>query len=166
MRASGTARFLALALTAGACLWVAALVAAANHPKGVLSGIVYGLASTVCHQRPERSFVLTTRQFPVCARCTGLYVSGAWAALAAWLGACRAPRQARRLLLLAAVPTAMTIPVEWLGLSPLSNVIRAGTALPLGAAAGWTFVRALRAEERLRPERPFDRAQGRHQPAE
>ena len=159
MRSSGTARFLALALTAGACLWVAALAAAANHPEGVWSAIVYGLASTVCHQRPERSFVLNGGQFPVCARCAGLYVSGAWAALAAWFGARRAPRHTRRLLLLAAVPTAVTIPVEWLGLSPLSNVIRAGAALPLGAAAGWTFIRALRAEERLRPERPFDVAE-------
>jgi hypothetical protein len=42
--------------------------------------------------------------------------------------------------------------VEWLGFSPLSNVIRAVAALPLGAAAGWTFVRALRSEYSARPE--------------
>jgi uncharacterized membrane protein len=160
MRTSATARFLAIALTVGACLWVAALVAATTREGRAFSGIIYGLASTICHQRPERSFVLNGRQFPVCARCTGLYVSGAFAALAAWSGGRRVPRSTRELLLVAAIPTVATIPVEWLGLSPLSNVIRATAALPLGAAAGWTFVRALRSEERLRPEQPFRRSPG------
>ncbi|HEY8930600.1 MAG TPA: DUF2085 domain-containing protein [Mucilaginibacter sp.] len=27
-----------------------------------------------CHQKPERSFFWKGKQFPVCARCTGLYV--------------------------------------------------------------------------------------------
>ncbi|MFT4031354.1 MAG: DUF2085 domain-containing protein [Siphonobacter sp.] len=27
----------------------------------------------VCHRRPDRSFFWRGRQFPVCARCTGLY---------------------------------------------------------------------------------------------
>jgi uncharacterized membrane protein len=153
MRTPATARFLSIAITFGACLWIAALVAATAQRGRGWSGIVYGLASTICHQRPERSFAVNGQQCPVCARCTGLYVSGAFAALAAWLGGRRAPRNARRLLLLAALPTAVTIPVEWLGLSMLSNAIRAGAALLIGAAAGWTFVRALRSEERPRPER-------------
>jgi uncharacterized membrane protein len=147
VRAFVKPRVLAIALTAGACLWIVALVAAAiDRPRG-WSGLVYGVASTICHQRPERSFFLHGRQFPVCGRCAGLYLSGAIASLVAWLGARRAPHDSRKLLLLAAVPTALTIPVEWLGLSPLSNVIRSAAALPLGAAAGWTFVRALRSED-------------------
>ena len=40
-------------------------------------------AGRVCHQRPERSFHVAGVQLPVCARCTGLYVSGAAGALAA-----------------------------------------------------------------------------------
>jgi uncharacterized membrane protein len=148
MRTSDPARFLAIALTVGAGLWVAALVIAAARDLAPFNGVVYGLASLICHQRPERSFVLNGRQFPVCARCTGLYVAGALAAAAAWLGARRVPRSTRGFLMLAAIPTAATIPIEWLGLSPLSNVIRAGAALPLGAAAGWTFVRLLRSESK------------------
>jgi uncharacterized membrane protein len=146
MRPPSTARFLSIALTIGACAWLVTLVAATTARGSALPGIVYGLAATICHQRPERSFVVNGRQFPVCARCTGLYVSGAVAALAAGFGARRAPRSSRRLLILAAVPTALTIPVEWLGISSLSNEIRAGAALTLGAAAGWTFIRSLRAE--------------------
>lgn len=30
----------------------------------------------ICHRRPERSFFYKGRQFPVCARCTGFYISG------------------------------------------------------------------------------------------
>lgn len=91
---------------------------------------------------------------PVCARCFGLYASGALAAVVAWIGIGRTSRRSREALILAAVPTALTIPIEWLGFSPLSNAIRATAAVPLGAAAGWTFVRALRAErETLKLER-------------
>ena len=28
---------------------------------------------TGCHQKPERSFFINGRQFPVCARCTGVF---------------------------------------------------------------------------------------------
>ena len=30
---------------------------------------------TFCHRRPDRSFFVRGRQFPVCARCTGIYVA-------------------------------------------------------------------------------------------
>lgn len=146
MPSLGFPRFIALALTAGAVLWMTALVTATVFRGGAASTLVDRLASAVCHQRPERSFGIDGNQFPVCARCAGLYGSGALAALAAWFGFRKAPRNSRELLLLAALPTIFTIPVEWLGLSPLSNAIRATAALPFGAAAGWTFVRALRSE--------------------
>lgn len=29
----------------------------------------------ICHRRPERSFFINGHQFPVCARCTGFYIS-------------------------------------------------------------------------------------------
>lgn len=28
-----------------------------------------------CHQKPERSFHINNHKFPVCARCTGFYIS-------------------------------------------------------------------------------------------
>jgi uncharacterized membrane protein len=146
MRRPRSAQLLAVTLTVAAFVWIAALITATLEPGRAWPRIVYGLASTICHQRPERSFLVNGRQFPVCARCAGLYASGAFAAFVAWIGTGRAPRHARWLLVLAAVPTAVTVPVEWLGLSSLSNSVRAAAALPLGAAAGWTFVRALRSE--------------------
>jgi uncharacterized membrane protein len=142
----GFARFIAYALTAGAVFWVTALVAAAALKGNGPLAWIYQFASAVCHQRPERSFAIDGSQLPVCARCAALYASGALGAMAAWIGFRRPPRFSRELLLFAALPTILTIPIEWLGLSPLSNGIRASAALPLGGAAGWTFVRALRAE--------------------
>ncbi len=32
------------------------------------------LEFTVCHRMPERSFFWKGKQFPVCARCTGIYI--------------------------------------------------------------------------------------------
>ena len=29
----------------------------------------------ICHRKPERSFFIRGHQFPVCARCTGFYIS-------------------------------------------------------------------------------------------
>jgi hypothetical protein len=48
---------------------------------------------------------------------------------------------------LAALPTAITLAIEWSGAANPGNVLRAIAALPLGAVAGWLFVRMLRVEE-------------------
>jgi uncharacterized membrane protein len=141
------ARALAISLTLGALAWVVALCAAAAlYGSGVFPSIVYGVASLVCHQRPERSFVFAGAQFPVCARCAGLYVSGAVGTLLAWSWLRDDTRHDREFLVIAALPTLATIPVEWLGISALSNAIRLAAAVPLGVVSGWIFVRALRAE--------------------
>ena len=50
----------------------------------LLSSFIFAVGSVICHQRPERSFFFDGHQLPVCARCTGLYLSGL-AGFAAWL---------------------------------------------------------------------------------
>jgi uncharacterized membrane protein len=147
-------RSLAAALTAAALLWTAALVLSPfalttpNRRIAQVATMVYGGCGLICHQRPERSFRLAAVQLPVCARCLGLYLSGAAGALAAWPWRRRAvaTRHARALFALAAIPTALTLGVEFLGIAYPSNTTRAVSALPLGAAAGWVFVLSLRAE--------------------
>jgi uncharacterized membrane protein len=151
-------RGLAAALTAGALLWAVTLLLAPfalqrGRGASMASALIYQGASLICHQRPERSFHLAGIQLPVCARCAGLYLSGAAAALAAWSGRRRVavPRATRTVLALAAIPTALTFAVELAGLVYPSNTVRALSALPLGAAAGWIFVRSLRAEAEHEP---------------
>ena len=34
---------------------------------------IMNIGKYICHQKPERSFFIKGRQFPVCARCTGFY---------------------------------------------------------------------------------------------
>lgn len=141
-------------LTVGAVLWVATLVAApyaltSGNPRLVsAAATVYSAAGLICHQRAARSFDLAGVQLPVCGRCTGLYVSGAFAAVLAWIVSRRprVPVNTRSLLLIASIPTALTVALEWSGVLDPSTLGRALAALPLGASAAWIFVQSLRAE--------------------
>jgi len=105
------------------------------------AAVIYAAGSNICHQRPERSFHIAGHPMPVCARCTGLYVSAALAVPLALLFAVPLTvRGARRLLVLAALPTAITWALEYAGVVPFSNAARALAALPLGCAAVWLVV--------------------------
>jgi uncharacterized membrane protein len=147
-------RLLAALITAGAISWSAALLVApyaltSRSPRvASVAAAMYRAAGLICHQRPERSFHLAGAQLPVCGRCTGLYVSGAAAAMLAWILSRRprVPRRTRLTILLASVPTLLSVSLELAGLLYSSNTLRAISALPLGAAAGWIFIQSLRAE--------------------
>jgi uncharacterized membrane protein len=125
-------------------LWAGALpVAAAGASGGGLAGwvavVMYGVGAFVCHQRPERSFHWGAAAWPVCARCTGIYVG---LAAAAMLGQfvrrlALAPARARLWLAVASLPAAGSLGYEWAtGVTP-SNAVRAVTGVLLGSALGW-----------------------------
>ena len=139
---------LAGALTVGAVAWVLLLlVAPAALGTESLFGAtayLYAAASRICHQITERSFALSGTQLPVCARCFGLYLSGATGAVLAGFAAPVAMRWARPALLVAAIPTGVTWALEAGGLIGFSNISRAVAALPVGGVAGWVFVQMLR----------------------
>ena len=143
----------AWSLTVAALLWVGAIIAApyaiqSGNPALVgVAALVYQGAGLICHQRPERSFHLGGAQLPVCGRCAGLYFSGALGAVAAWfVSRADGPRRTRFAIAVAAIPTAVTVSLEFFGVIHPGNLLRAVSALPLGATAGWIFVRSLRAE--------------------
>ena len=141
-------RLLPAGLTLAAVLWAAAIIATPYQSRHapVFTALVHAAAARLGHQRPERSFHLAGAKLPVCARCTGLYLSAAAGALAAWLAFVRVPRRTRALLAVAAAPTAATWLLEWAGGVAMSNALRALASLPLGAAVGWLFVGMLRAD--------------------
>ncbi|HEX6463731.1 MAG TPA: DUF2085 domain-containing protein [Vicinamibacterales bacterium] len=137
-------------ITLGA-FWVAALfaspiaVASPHRMLAVPSALVYEAGSHICHQRPERSFHIGGRPMPVCARCTGLYVSAAAAIPFALVAATVLPsRRARAILLVAALPTLTTWALEYGGIAAFSNLVRALAALPLGFATAWLVIGTLR----------------------
>jgi uncharacterized membrane protein len=111
---------------------------------GLAVSFLYAIGSVVCHQRPERSFFWDGVQLPVCARCTGLYVGGAVALFAWWAarftghmpGRLLTPPRARRVIVLTAIPTAVSWTAGALGIWDGGNVTRACLALPLGLAVG------------------------------
>jgi uncharacterized membrane protein len=123
---------------------------AQTFPGPVAAAVTYGQASRICHQRSERSFRIAGNQMPVCARCAALYLSFAVAALAVWgFPPQRVRYSVRRVLFIAAVPTAVTWLLEHLLGVPMSNIVRAVAALPLGASAGWLLLGMLRYDSRL-----------------
>jgi uncharacterized membrane protein len=138
------ARWLAVAsvawpLVAGAAVWQRSV-----DPAAPWTTIVYLAASRVCHQRPERSFHTALVQWPVCGRCSGIYLGASVGAVLA--GAPFARRLARRGMrwpvVWAGVPTLVTFVMEWLGVGALTNATRAMAALPLGAACAAAIVSA------------------------
>ena len=132
--------------------WAAALPAAAwvvarpaSSPLFAAAFAVYGLGGIVCHQLPERSFHLWSAQMPVCARCTGIYAGGALAALGA-MALTPGARRARAVLFVAALPSAVTLIMEWTTGHMPANWIRAVAGLPLGAAVVWVIAGAGRSD--------------------
>ena len=120
---------------------------------------MYAAGSVICHQRPERSFHLLGAQLPVCARCLGIYAGaalisrdrgrqaglsrrrvsfGGAAPIARRAGGSRS--SARTVLLIAALPTAATLLVEWTTGHTPGNWTRAVSGVPLGAAVAWIVV--------------------------
>jgi uncharacterized membrane protein len=145
-------RVLAIALIVSAFAWPVVLGAATYEAvegrAPEWSAVVYAAASKVCHQRPERSFHTAGVRWPVCGRCSGLYLAAPIGALAAGLAIRRralSPRQLRWLMV-AAAPTALTLIVEWSGMAPVSNLERALAALPLGAMIAFVIVRTAAGE--------------------
>jgi uncharacterized membrane protein len=110
----------------------------------LLLAFIYAVGAVVCHQQPARSFFIDGQPLPVCARCTGLYVGAAagvvawclWRAARGWRGVSVPPRRALRIVVMAAVPTLISVATGVLGIWDGSNVTRAWLAAPLGLTAG------------------------------
>lgn len=138
-------------LAAVALLWFLALVVAPFLPAPA-SAALYLIGSSICHQRPDRSFWLDGLQLPVCARCLGIYGGAA-------LGCAVAPfiplgRRPRRTIVLATLPAVVSVGVEWAGLAHPSNTVRAITGVVGGAIIAAVVLATLNYEQ-CAPPRPI-----------
>lgn len=111
-----------------------------RHSASAWIPIVYAACSRVCHQLPARSFHTHGVQWPVCARCSGLYLAAGAGAIAAIARRRTTRRSARTIVAIAAVPTLLTLGLEWMALAPITNAWRFAAALPLGAAIAFVLV--------------------------
>jgi hypothetical protein len=154
---SVSAAALRRAFVAAAIAWMVALLAAAPLAGGraggsagyLFSALVYAVGGVLCHQRPERSVQLWGAQFPVCARCAGIYAGAVLGALAAVAAAVkpaggRVPVRSDRVrltLAAGALPTLLTLVYEWTSGDMPAHVIRALSGVPLGGVVSWVIVR-------------------------
>ena len=140
-------------LATAALMWAGALIFGAFlasrsgiGPIGYfISAAIYGVGSLVCHQRPERSFHIWGAQLPVCARCTGIYAGAALAAVTAIIRRVDVNRDpvlmhVKRAVFLAALPTMLTLLLEWTTGQMPGNWLRATTGSLLGAIVAWIVV--------------------------
>ena len=137
------ARSIVVSALAWPILLAAALWTRIAHADAFWPQIVYQAASHICHQLPARSFFTAGVQWPVCARCTGLYLAAPIGAIAAAVGLSRRRPldPVTRWTVVASVPTALTLALEWLGVTPASGAARLLAALPLGAMVAYVIVR-------------------------
>ena len=132
-----TARFLSLlprlaqaTVFLGAAMILFYAVAVFAMPR-----IVPDLLTILCHQRPDRSPWLFHRQFPLCFRCSGIYLG-----LFAAAGASHRVRPHYRVLLLLCSSILASITISlWRLHIDLAGLLR----LLSGLAIGWTSVELL-----------------------
>jgi hypothetical protein len=158
LRCAFTAAAIAWAVALPVAAWVAARPDASTLYACAFG--IYAAGSIVCHQVAGRSFYLWGVQMPVCARCTGIYVGGALAAIV-WYAVCGINRitgrlkadttygtavrpivvstHVKRVLVFAAIPTAATLIFEWTAGQMPANWMRALAGFPLGAAVVWVI---------------------------
>jgi uncharacterized membrane protein len=125
-----------------AVAWVALIVAGPILPPAP-AGILYAFGSRICHQISARSFHLGASQLPVCARCLGIYAGFAIGLVAALSATLSRPVRPGALVAVGAVPTAITLLLEWAGLWPASNLTRAVAGVPLGVGVALVVMGAL-----------------------
>ncbi len=103
----------------------------------ILGLTLYRAFSYLCHQIPERSFIIAERPFAVCSRCFGLYAGFATAVilypLMKSLRTIEAPE--RKWLFVAAVPIAIDFSLEFFGFGHNTHFSRVATGALLGAVS-------------------------------
>ena len=151
------------AFVAAAVAWALLLpfvpfMASRPHVTPLAAGLliaVYAIGGAICHQLPERSYHLWTAQMPVCARCAGIYVGAAIAAVVATAPLQRRPTTSgvghrfsganrwRAILFVAVLPTLATLLYEWTTGHIPAHWIRAATGVPVGATVAWMVLSSM-----------------------
>jgi uncharacterized membrane protein len=146
-----------LAVPTAAALLLCAGFVLAPATDGFPGALLRLLYRPACHQIADRCLDLGAGPLAVCARCTGLYLGGLIALMAATLfgWSCR-PRP--RWLLVVALPSAVDVALGLLGLPSLSNLPRLAVALPLGLICGLYLADGIaESVDRRAPIAPVDR---------
>ncbi|MBW3563398.1 MAG: DUF2085 domain-containing protein [Acidobacteria bacterium] len=104
--------------------------------------------SMICHGIPERSLRIADHLLPICARCTGIYLGGILAALAALLLRVRSASLALGIVLM--IPLAIDGTGQALGIWTTGNPARFATGMLF--AVGFVTAAVAYARRRSEPE--------------
>jgi uncharacterized membrane protein len=113
---------------------VAPVAVASGHSE--VAKAIYGAFAIFCHQLPERSYFIDGHQLAVCSRCTGVYAGFALTLLLyPLMRSLRSPvMPPRSWLLLAMVPLAIDVSVNFFGFWRNTHTSRLLTGAVLGSA--------------------------------
>ncbi|MBC7119004.1 MAG: DUF2085 domain-containing protein [Methanobacteriaceae archaeon] len=90
----------------------------------------------ICHRRPDRTFSIGGRRFPVCSRCTGIYIGAFSYFLIAYLTPIRYTPVLVMIATLITIPMILDGLTQLLGLRESNNLLRLLTGLPAGFGLG------------------------------
>ena len=90
----------------------------------------------ICHRMPQRSFFIKGHQFPVCARCTGFYISLIAYFIYAYFYYIDYSFLLISLAILFLIPTAIDGTTQLLGYRESNNYLRLATGLLGGLGLG------------------------------
>lgn len=137
------ARFLLAAAWGTLCLSFAAAPVLASYGFNKAAALLYFFFSFVCHQIPERSFLVCGHPLAVCHRCSGIY-------LGLFLAACidlsfvhKSTRLRKCCVLAATVPLVLDALLPCVGLWRSGEFSRFLTGMLFGAAAASLLVRGV-----------------------
>ncbi len=103
-----------------------------SHSHRRAASVLYLTFSCICHQIPERSFMISGHSFAVCHRCFGIYLGLFLGSLIGNRFVHRSPQVRRFLVLAAGVPLLLDVILPFAGLWTSSGMSRFFTGLFLG----------------------------------
>jgi uncharacterized membrane protein len=125
------------------CLSAIAAPVLAAHAHHSAAAVFYLIFSRVCHQIPERSFMVSAYALAVCHRCAGIYLGLFLGALAGNLFIHRSPRTRRIWVLAAIIPLWLDALLPYTGLWSSTDISRFLTGMLFGVIASSLLVRGL-----------------------
>jgi uncharacterized membrane protein len=146
----------------GTIVWLGLILLApwlAARGEAGVARVIYAVFAPVCHQIPDRCFVLAGHPLAVCGRCLGIY-TGFLAGLVLYplvRGFSRLTVPGPRFFLLATLPLALDGLAGVLGVWESPIGVRLATGLVWGALLPFYFVTGVADLVRLRRERRRDR---------
>jgi uncharacterized membrane protein len=164
-----TVRTVYVATVAGTAVWLAAIFLApelAARGRTGAARLLYAVFAPVCHQIPDRCFVLHGHPLAVCGRCLGVYAGFALglALFPLVRGFSRFALPSARLFLLAVFPLAVDGLAGLVGIWASPIGVRFATGLVWGTVLPFYFVTGVAdlalTRRRRRAERDLEKSRG------